>query len=154
MNDSSSREKVVDANVLIHGRGQVQGKVLFTPGVKKELKSRKAAFNLEKMDYSVYEPSEESQEEVRRKSREINSPTSKEDEQALALSLGKKAELVTDDKALQNLAKHLGVDYTGFNSDEIEKKLEWKKVCENCGREIEDVACENCGSEKLERKRR
>ena len=152
--NAGNREKVVDANVLIHSRGQINGKILLTPGVKEELKSQNAELNLEKLDYSVYQPSNQSIEKVEEKSGEINSPTSSEDEEALALALDKDAELVTDDKALQNLAEHLQAEYSGFNEEEIEEKREWTKVCGNCGREVKGESCEACGSERLERKRR
>lgn len=154
MNSPESGKVVVDANVLIHSRAQFPfEKAVVPPGVHQEIKSGMSKLKMEKLELEVVEPSENSLEKVREKSGEIFSPTSEEDEQALALAMDKSIVLVTDDKALQNLALHLGVDFDSFNTDKVTEKREWRKVCENCGSKVSTLPCPRCGSRSLRRKR-
>lgn len=146
---------VLDANVLIHSRGQYPyEKVLIPPSVHQEIKSEISQLKMEKLDLNVERPSKEFLEEIREKSREIFSPTSDQDEEALALALEKEVPLVTDDKALQNLALYLGADFETFNTERISEKREWEKRCENCGAEVSGDECSRCGSTSLRRARR
>ncbi len=145
---------VLDANVIIHSRGQIPvGKVYITEKVFEEIKSTSGRMVLGKLEYSKVNPSERSLDRVRDKSSEIKSPTSSEDESALALALDQDLSLVTDDKALQNLALHLEADFEGFNTDEVSEKRRWRKECDNCGNEVSDARCPSCGSHSVNRKR-
>lgn len=145
---------VLDANVIIHSRGQIPvEKVYITEKVFEEIESNSGRMVLEKLDFVKVNPSEEPLNRVRDKSREINSPTSPEDEGALALAIDQDLTLITDDKALQNLALHLGADFEGFNMDEIVEKRRWVKVCDNCGSEVSCAPCSSCGSRSVTRKR-
>lgn len=145
---------VLDANVIIHSRGQIPvEKVYITEKISEEIESNSGRMVLEKLDHIKVNPSEESLDSVHDKSREINSPTSSEDESALALALDRNLTLVTDDKALQNLALHLGADFEGFNTDEVLDKRRWVKVCDNCGNKVSSTPCSSCGSRSVTRKR-
>lgn len=146
---------VLDANVLIHTRGQYPyEKVLIPPSVHQEVRSEISQLKMEKLDLKVERPSEGSLKKVKEKSQEIYSPTSDQDEEALALAVEKEIPLVTDDKALQNLVLHLGADFETFNSDKISEKREWEKKCENCGSNVSGSQCGLCGSTSLRRARR
>ncbi|MFB6099993.1 MAG: NOB1 family endonuclease [Candidatus Nanohalobium sp.] len=150
----TSEKAVVDANVLIHSRGQIPfRKVFLPPSVEEELKSEMTGLKIQKLDVQLFQPAEESLEKVREKSDEINSPTSRQDEEALALALEKEVPLVTDDKALQNLALHLDARVQGFNTEKVSEKRSWRKVCGNCGKEVSSLPCPRCGSRELDRKR-
>jgi len=150
----SLKAAVLDANVIIHSRGQIPvKKVYITEKVFEEIESTSGRMVLEKLEYSMANPSEESLDRVRDKSSEINSPTSSEDESALALAIDKDLSLLTDDKALQNLALHLEADVEGFNTNEVSEKRRWRKVCDNCGNEVADARCSSCGSRSVIRKR-
>ncbi len=143
-------EYVADANVFIHGRGQYPfDSAVTTPAVAEELRSRKARLNFDIEGIAVEEPEEEALERVREKAESINSPTSDADEELLALALERGRRLVTDDKALQNLASHLEVEFESFLADEIVEEREWKRVCENCGAEFEGEECGSCGSNRF-----
>ncbi len=143
-------EYVADANVFIHGRGQYPFEsAVTTPSVAEELRSQKARLNFDIEDVVVEEPGEEARDEVLEKARDINSPTSDADEELLALAMERGARLVTDDKALQNLASHMGVEFESFLSDEIVAERQWKRVCENCGAEVEGEECGRCGSSRF-----
>lgn len=135
--------KVVDANVIIHGRGMNE-KLVTAPEVLEELKSSEAKTSLSSFNVEVRACSEESLEKVRQKSDKINSQTSEVDEKLLALAIDLDTELITDDKGLQNLALHLDADVEGFMDPVTDKKLRWKKVCSNCGKK----EC-NCGVSQI-----
>jgi len=155
MNNSVSEEEVVvDANVLIHSRGQFSFKKVLMPlSVQEEVISDLSKLKMEKLDVKVMEPSNSSLQKVKKKSDDINSPTSSQDEEALALALDKQLTLVTDDKALQNLAFHLGHEFESFNTERVEEKRIWKIVCGNCGAEVSSLPCPRCGSQSSQRKR-
>ena len=150
----SLEKAVVDANVLIHGRGQLPvDKVYMPPSVNEEVKSQMSSLKMQKFDLKVVKPSRDSIKKVKNKSEEISSPTSEQDEEALALAIDRSIPLVTDDKALQNLALHIGADFESFNTEKISEKRAWKKVCSNCGKDVSNLPCSRCGSRSLDRKR-
>ncbi|MFB6208434.1 MAG: hypothetical protein ABEJ69_03725 [Candidatus Nanohaloarchaea archaeon] len=144
---------VVDANVLIHGRGRYPFKSAYTvPEMFDELKSSGARLKADTVDLKPEEPGKEEIERVKKKSEEIGSNTSKVDEKLLALALTLDTRLITDDKDLQNLALHLEADFEGFMEPAVEEKRRWVEVCDNCGREISSLPCPHCGSEQSSRK--
>jgi len=143
---------VVDTNVFVRGRNQPFNNALTIPEVMEEIKSEKGKQNFNSVSINVKEPSEKSLEEVQHKSCDINSPTSEVDEKLLALAIDEKTVLITDDKALQNLASHLDLEFQSYMTDEIEQQREWKKVCENCGGLVDDEKCGKCGSTTICRK--
>jgi UPF0271 protein len=149
----SLEEAVVDANVLIHGRGQVPVETVYMPpSVEKEIRSEISSLKMQKFNLETFRPSEDSLEKVGEKSGEIYSPTSGQDEEALALALDRNVPLVTDDKALQNLALHLDAEFEPFNTEKVSEKRAWKKVCSNCGNEVSSLPCPRCGSRESDRK--
>ncbi|WP_153550466.1 hypothetical protein [Candidatus Nanohalobium constans] len=153
MNASNLKKAVVDANVLIHSRGQFSfNSALIPPSVEHEVKSNMAQMKMQKLDLTVMDPSDSSLDSVRDKSDEINSPTSEQDEEALALAIDNQVPLITDDKALQNLALHLGAEFDSFNTEKVDEKRKWKSVCGNCGAEISTPPCPRCGHRSLHRK--
>ncbi|PSG99312.1 MAG: hypothetical protein BRC29_04260 [Nanohaloarchaea archaeon SW_7_43_1] len=143
---------MVDTNVLIHGRGEVSDEILIVPGVPEEVESDGAANVLRNLDYEVQEPDGSVLEDVWKKSNEINSPTSEVDEKLLALALECTVPLLTDDKALQNLALHMEVDIRGFLDDPVEEKFSWQKRCNNCGSQVPSSPCPRCGSHQVSQK--
>lgn len=144
---------VIDTNVLIHGRGNLEyDDIYVVEGVVEEAKSRRGKNVLRNLDYDVFRPSRDALDQVERKSDEINSPTSSVDEELVALAKEKDAVLVTDDKAMQNLCLHLDVKFDGFHDPGLEERQEWKKLCENCGMDVSTPPCPRCGSRRIRRK--
>lgn len=150
----SLEKAVLDANIIFHSRGQIPVETVYlTESVFDEIESKSGKMVLEKLDLNIMQPSDEAKEQVMDKSDQINSPTSPEDEYSLALALDKGLTLITDDKALQNLALHLDTEFKGFNTEEVSEKRRWKKVCSNCGSNISSLPCSSCGSSSVSRKR-
>lgn len=144
---------VVDSNVIIHGRrGDSFNEAFTIPEIFNEMKSKEAKRKADSMNLKVEKPDEEAVKKVEKQSRQINSPTSDIDDKLAALALKKNLTLLTDDKALQNLAELLNIDYSSFMDSEIEKTLKWKLECHNCGNEINKSPCHLCGSDEIERK--
>ena len=146
-------EPVIDANVIIHGQNRQNFQRVYTvPEVFEEMKSSMAQRRVDNLDIQVSEPGKDSLEEVRSKSESINSPTSDTDEKLVALADTMKKTVVSDDKAVQNLAKHLGIEFQGYMEDKIDKKLEWEILCANCGSEVSNPPCPKCGHQTTRRR--
>ncbi|MFB6241653.1 MAG: NOB1 family endonuclease [Candidatus Nanosalina sp.] len=146
---------VIDANVVIHGRERHEFQKAYTvPEVFEEMQSSEAQRRMKNLDIEIHEPEKDSLEKTQEKSREINSPTSEADEKLVALADSLSTEVVSDDRAVQNLALHLGIDFQGYMEDEIDEKREWKIVCENCGMKVSSSPCPHCGHESFLRKSR
>lgn len=144
---------IIDANVLMHGRRNYSFNKAYTvPQVMDELKSSDSQLKAETLDLEVREPSNESLEKVEDKAEEIYAKVSEADRALAALALDKNEKLISDDKDLQNLASHLGIEFEAFMGDEIEEELEWRKVCGNCGKEVSSPPCPRCGSDQVQRK--
>jgi UPF0271 protein len=144
---------VVDTNVILHGRGEFDFEEIYLiPEVIEEVESSHGRNVTRNLDYSVSEPKESSVSEVTEKAKELNSPTSEVDERVLALALELDDFLITDDKALQNLALHLGVVVNGFHDPVLDEKFKWVKKCDNCGNEVSSPPCPRCGSRQIRRK--
>ncbi len=141
-------DTVIDSNVLIHGKGSVPGSLYTVPSVIEELESSGSRLKFDSMDIEVMKPSDDSVEAVRKKAKEINAPTSNVDEKLVALTMDLDGELLTDDRAAQNLALHLDLDFSGYLDPPVENKRCWKKVCGNCGAEVTEE-CSFCGSSSI-----
>jgi len=145
---------VIDANIFMRGKASLDFDDLLTsPSVIEELESSSSRLKLSVTDVDVVEPSAESIEKVGEKSEEINSPTSKADEELLALALDRGAVLVTDDMALQNLASIIDVEFESYIGEKIDSEFRWRVVCDNCGNERLGEKCGRCGSTRKQRKR-
>lgn len=144
---------VIDANVLMHGRRNYNFRKASTvPKVMDELESDKSRLKAETLDLDVRRPSDSSLKEIEEIVNEIFAKVSEADKSLVALALDQNEKIITDDKDLQNLASHLGVNFEAFMGDKIEEQLDWKKVCSNCGKEISTLPCSRCGSDQVRRK--
>ena len=83
----------------------------------------------------------------------------------LALSIGEKRTLVTDDYRLQNIAEKAGVDWITVSTDGISKLWEWELRCVACNKEFPNPnvpnkkksdwgECIDCGSQLKLRKKK
>lgn len=72
---------------------------------------------------------------------------SETDIKVLAKALEYGAVVVTDDYAVQNVAKNLGLKVERILQRGIKKEFKWIRVCRGCGRKTRSEICEVCGSE-------
>jgi len=77
---------------------------------------------------------------------------SNEDISTIALSLQLNAELVTDDFAISNVAKNLGIKVIPVMTNGIKKVVTWKYYCPGCKINFSKITeCPRCGN-RLKRK--
>jgi len=77
---------------------------------------------------------------------------SDEDISTIALSLQLKAELVTDDFAISNVAKNLSIKVIPIMTSGIKKIITWVYYCPGCKTDFSETTnCPNCGN-RLKRK--
>lgn len=138
---------VIDANVFIHGSARELpfDDAATVPAVTAELESSSARTRYDVEAVPVYEPSGDAVAAVRDAADDLEEDLSDADVQVLALALDRSATVVSDDYGVQNAAAALGIDYEGFAKEEITEEVEWTRVCEDCGREVDGDRCPTCG---------
>ena len=106
---------------------------------------------LSEISIKIVEPSSNNVERVREAAEKTGDigRVSSTDMDILALALDIKGIILTDDYSVQNLAKHLGIDYRSGVEKGIKKEYEWHWRCRGCGRyfDEEKVDCPICGSD-------
>ena len=107
----------------------------------------------------VTEPSKSSLAEVRGKVKHSGDAVTNTDIKLLALALdlkGEKAELVTDDYGIQNLATMLELPYHRVAMPGIKEVLRWEAVCPACASRYPPATkkCLTCGSDLMRKARR
>ena len=85
-----------------------------------------------------------------KKTGDLNS-LSNEDVSSIALSLELGTELISDDFAVSNVAKQLGIEVKPIMTEGIKIIGKWIRYCSSCGISSNDSICPNCGN-KLRRK--
>ncbi|MCJ7479382.1 MAG: hypothetical protein MUP63_04365 [Candidatus Nanohaloarchaeota archaeon QJJ-7] len=142
-------EKVLDANVFIHSTGLNMRfeEAVTVPSVKQELESEEARERYENSDIDAYRPGEENVMKVKERVEELGDELSTADIRVLALALERGSTVVSDDYGVQNVASSLDIEYEGFSQGNIDKEMEWKKICSRCGEEVEGGSCGRCGGE-------
>lgn len=71
------------------------------------------------------------------------------DIQVIALAFHLKGILLTDDYAMQNVAKEMGIEYRNVIEEGIKNKFYWKYRCKSCRRFFHELQkeCPVCGGE-------
>jgi rRNA maturation endonuclease Nob1 len=147
------KELVLDANVLMRGRGNLpRGEYITTPEVAEELKSQHSQNIYNNKDITIQAVGEDALQKVQKKSEEINSPTSKPDNSIVALALERDSTVLSDDKGVQNLCLWLDIEFQSYMRDEADKCMKWETVCVDCGSNVSGEKCSVCGSSNVERK--
>ncbi|WP_290901185.1 PIN domain-containing protein [Ferroglobus sp.] len=146
---------VLDATAII-ARKKVENAVT-TPEVVEEIKDEDSKLYLDVSGIKVEKVKEKFVKEVlevAKKTGDIHK-LSEADISVLAKALEYKATIITDDYAVQNVAKALKLKFEPVIHSGIRKSFKWIKVCRGCGRKIESDICPVCGSEaKLRRVRK
>lgn len=150
---------VLDSSVFIEQKSrQFLGKTIVTCyEVIDEMKSLKASIEadyLQKQGLEVLEPQDEFFDKVQALRKTTNDKVSKTDMKVVALALqfhqkGKKVVLVSDDYAVQNLAKILKIEINSPTQKGAKDAFAWYKKCKSCGSKVpqEENECPVCGSE-------
>ena len=146
---------ILDATAIRSGMmlsGEFQW--FITPSVKEEVSRGKQSRDLNLLSdisIDIMEPTSKNSERVKEAAERTGDigRVSTTDMDILALALDIDAIILTDDYSVQNLAKHLDIDYRSGVEKGIKKEFEWHWRCRGCGRyfDEEKVDCPICGSE-------
>ena len=155
------RTYVLDASAFIYGMFP-DGELVTPPRVYAEVKDESSALKLELLQgLAVREPEAGRVDEVRRHAQETgdNMRLSASDIDLLALAAeeraaGKDVAILSDDYAVQNVARKMGLEIVPLHQNRIKYKIVWEKRCMGCNRTYtEGDVCEVCGSPLKLRKR-
>ncbi|MCD1293712.1 DNA-binding protein [Methanocella sp. CWC-04] len=145
---------VLDTSAFIYGI--VPDGELVTPSrVYEEVKDEKSRLKLELISgLIVRDPCQECIAEIEDAALKTGDKhrISLTDRDLLALALeekgsGKDVKIMTDDYAIQNIARKIGIDIVPLHQKKIKQKIEWEKRCIGCNRIYsEGEICDVCGS--------
>ncbi|MFH1424756.1 MAG: PIN domain-containing protein [archaeon] len=131
---------VLDASAIINGFSE-EGELMTTLAVSKEIGDRDIG------EVVVRNPKEEFVQIVAEKVKEKNDNLSEQDIGLLALALEFKAQVVTDDYGIQNIAKLLGIKFIPIAQEGIKEVLKWQYYCPGCRKHYkQDGVCGVCGT--------
>lgn len=125
---------------------------LITNGVLQELEEENARIAvdaaIERGLIEVKEPGEDSISRVRDTAENSGDleKLSENDISVLALALETNSIVVSDDYNIQNISRILGIKYEKTFHPGIRRRVNWRRICEGCGREGKKDVCDVCGS--------
>jgi len=129
----------------------LEGELFTTPAVVGELLDARSRCRFEALAAAglvVSSPGKSSLQEVRRAAAATGDEhvLSRADQEILAVALETGAEVVSDDFAVQNVARHLEIPLVPLQQRKARKRM-WKFRCPGCGRLAEGPGeCPICGS--------
>jgi len=141
--------RVLDTSAILSGRWQA-GNVVTTPGVIDEFEEGGHSFRMlqyaREAGLDVMLPSDSAMQKVRDAARRTGDLPVLSDTDiellALAAMLGD-ATVVTDDYAMQNVARELTLQYEAVVEKGIDEQWTWRYRCRSCGRWA-DAGVEQC----------
>jgi UPF0271 protein len=145
---------VLDASAFIYGMFP-GGELVTPPKVYEEVRDEVSRLKLEMLaNLRVTEPGPSYVDAIRKAAQETGdiARLSPSDIDLLALALeesdkGKDTDLLTDDYAVQNVARKIGLTVLPLHQKRIKYKIVWEKRCMGCNRTYkEGDVCEVCGS--------
>lgn len=127
--------------------------MLTVPEVVPEVRDRLSLIKLAGLKLEVCEPDEQAVRAIRRVAGQTGdlASLSQTDVKVLALAQQTGHILITDDRAVQNVARQAGISYLSLTSRPIHKLIVWKWVCPACGRLVKHKACPVCGTRPVRR---
>ena len=145
---------VVDTSSLFYGF-QIDGsnEYITTDSVIQEIRGKKMKKSIEiRMELLIiFEPSKDTVKEVREIAEESGDlqQLSGTDTGLIALARDHDATLLTNDLAMQNVCKRMGIKYQSFQGKSIDTEIEWGYRCIGCKRKFDRLfkECPYCGNE-------
>jgi len=147
--------KVLDTSGILHSDMDFSSSGYFIPNsILRELRDENAKLMVEQGIRNGYirirDPNVRSIEKVKETAKETGDlqRLSEADIEVIALALENKAEIVSDDYSIQNVARILKLRYHTMAQRGIKKQYKWGKVCPSCGLKYtaEFKVCKVCGS--------
>ena len=153
--------KVLDTSAIIRSDMDFsKGGYIITPGVLSEIQSEDVldvvGLSIGKKHIKVCVPSEKHLQRTHKSAVETGDfeVLSETDFEVLAAASEFNAEIVSDDYAVQNVAKHMDIPFERTAHPGIQKEIAWESVCVGCGKKFPEgktQACPVCGH-KIRRK--
>ena len=144
------KKYIIDTSAILSGKLNISSSdYIFADSVINEIKKGSLEKILDAADMDVRSPEEKYVEMVSIAAKKTGdySVLSKTDIDVLALAMEYNGIIVTDDYAIQNVARQSGIEYTGSGIEPIRKSIVWKYRCTGChriyGKYIE--VCPVCG---------
>lgn len=144
--------RVLDASAFIHGYATDE-QIASVPAVGEELEGEHAYRFQAKAGGGmlVHGPNGSTLDRVERAARQTGDgrELSTTDERLLAAAVELEGTVVTDDYAIQNVARELGLAVESIAREGIDEGREWIFQCQGCGREFDESRdrCPVCGSD-------
>jgi len=156
--------RVLDASAIVRSDFDFSDDVYaISPTVLSEIKTEDIRSLIDlaigRNDIKILSPGKKAHEKVSEASGETgDAPVlSEADVDVLALALEHGAEVLSDDYAIQNVAKHLNIPIIKSVHEGIKKFIKWEMACTGCGKRfgVEAVkTCEVCGAKVNRRPKR
>jgi UPF0271 protein len=149
-----TRTYVLDTSAFIYEM-RPEGDLETVPAVYAEVKDDRSRLKLELMEgLRVIEPGEQYVGRASAAARETGDDRrlSRADGDLIALALeekdaGKDVVILSDDYAVQNVARRLGIPFQSLRQKKSRFEIVWEKRCTGCGRRYAaGEVCEVCGS--------
>lgn len=148
------KKYVLDASAVLCGKDLLlSGEVYIPPSVIEELgegKYRRKVEVLLAIKITEKLPATESREKIRRSAEQTGDllRLSETDIDVLALAFELNATILTDDYSIQNVARHMGIEYEVVSEKGIREEFKWEYVCIGCRRRFDKavIECPICGA--------
>lgn len=145
---------ILDTSAILSGKF-FGSNIATAPLVLNEIKPKGHSWRLLQYMISagmkIIEPPKEAIETVKKIAEKTGDimKLSETDIQVIALAFHLKGILLTDDYAMQNVAKEMGIEYRNVIEEGIKNKFYWKYRCKSCGRFFHELQkeCPICGGE-------
>ncbi|AAT43105.1 type II toxin-antitoxin system VapC family toxin [Picrophilus oshimae] len=141
---------VIDTSAILSRRISIaDDNYIFTPGVISEIKKGKLKIILDSVPLNIKMPGIDSINAVIKAANETGDlhVLSNVDIEVIAMAYEIHGIIISDDYAIQNVARHMHIKYEGADLKTIDKKLKWRYRCTGCRRVYNDYieTCPVCG---------
>ena len=115
---------IIDANVIIEGNYLELpfDKIFTTPKISEEIKDHLSGIRFDIEDITIESPEEKFVKKISDRSGSMDKNLSDADISALALAMQKDLPIITDDFAMQDVAKSLEIEFKGFLEQRYDRK--------------------------------
>ena len=140
------KKYIIDTSAILSGRINIStSNYIYPDSVINEIKNGSLEKILDVADINIQNPEKKYVEMAVNAAMKTGdySVLSKTDIDVLALAIEYDGTIVTDDYAIQNVARQCGIEYSGSGIEPIKKSIVWKYRCTGCHR-IYDKYIEIC----------
>ncbi|MEM0139794.1 MAG: PIN domain-containing protein [Ferroplasma sp.] len=143
---------IIDTSAILSGKLNItEENYIFPDSVLSEIKKGNFAAIFDYITVKSMKPSPKYIEIARAQASRTGdlNVLSETDIDVIALAIELNGTIITDDYAIQNVAKSAGIKYSGSGIDQIKKEIKWKYRCTGCHKVFNEYIeiCPICGHE-------